>query len=1031
MPYNTFDAEAFQNDAFQIVEDEIVDIVDGNITPSTDLSYLDSYAPDGTYLNIAPEIINAIERGEEWYLGVELFTPFYDDIHSNPQDASYRFCTSHIVWNTTLPDNSSGSLEYKPKIKGVPELSRFIGKTFNTLTLQVGNVERGQDSASTMVLKQIIRGFRIAVRFICPQLPVERSEFIWWGRVDKIGELKDDVLPITCSQEIGNFSYELASKKFGQACPLIFGKGECLGDELFTDKSLAYQQAFLRDGQGGCNRTSARCIQLANEAFLQALIPVTVTDFFNRIDIVKKRFLFWSWKKKVSTPVQWSSKNISDNDNAVLPMAWGRVRLDGIPFVWADIGTSIRALVAFCQGEVEGFYNITCHNPNLTIANFIPHRGEFGGRGSQQIPSYFPQSGYNSRMAYGEVEYTGSEPTDAPEDSPVTSAVIKSKIISVPDNNLNFSRQYSNNPVWVAIDAITSFPYSIVRPEWFNHKKNLETANYCFKIVEDDTNADIAVISESNYQDYLLNRWARYGASGRINQNYFRQYENPNLEASSLAIISETNLLSPYDIDLPVDIDWFPIDTFGVGIQRTYLALQFTCNGVIRDTSKLSDVLNGLIFPTFRGFMRFNNRGTIDIDCRRPANNGYLRMDTEIGVKEIPVQNVSKFLDNRYYILIGAGQKQSEVRKTRGIRYVNTQQNTVVSFQADNMSVSFDDSFIANGDSPAYINLVFNGQAINGEKIELKFSEPDGTEFVWDYFVDETADMDVIAQIFTSRLNASPVFEENWTAETLGNRIIIRSQSGYLLLDRALKYKHYQGDECIQVVEVYENNREDENLDGEKDNIKDFSISPPSENYQGAKATYIAAARDFAETELIPRIVWDSVEAERNLKLMELDLRFVDNYRQAAWLLKSGTIDYIDGAFYPTFTTSARAMFHQEGDVIAVRHQILEDIFYIPCTVEDVSYSEGSMSTKMRCKLYLSAAFDRRIAQEQKFPESSLTPTIIGQTAPASTLTSGGYSQTRTGDGGGDRQNDILYEPKRYEAMPNQQVYSPFGRDRI
>lgn len=994
------------------------------------------------YFDISPTISNAIERNEEYYFVVEFFLPFFDDIHGRPDLAVYRFASSHIVWNTKLTDNSSVSLEYKAKIKAVPEMTRFIGKQFNTLTIQVGNVERGVDSASVMVLKQVIRGFRVAVRFVCPNLPVAESEFIWWGRVSKIGDIKDDTIPITCSQEIGNFSYELADQRFGQACPNIFGKGLCLGDETFEEKSLAYRQAFLRDGQGGCNRTTERCRQLENEEFTRAIIPVTINSFFYRTE--EKKVGWWIFKrtKRTQVAVQYSSKNLSDSDNVVLPLAYGRVRLEGIPFIWADIGTSIRALVAFCQGEIEGFYNITSHNPNLTVANFIPHRGEFGGRGSQQLPSYFPQAGFLSRMAYGEIEYTGSEPTSEADDAPATSAVLKTKLIQVPDERMRFSKQFSNNPVWVALDAITSFPYEIVRPQWFDMDKLKETADYCFKVVEDDTNADIAVVSEANYQSYLQNRWARYGASGRVTQDYFydntaaqRQSQRTEslLEVSDVNVaITTSNLLSPYDIEqLPTDIDWFPLNTFGVGLNRTYLALQYTCNGVLRDTSKLTDVLNGLIFPTFRGFMRFNTRGKIEIDCRRPAKNGYLRHNVAVGAREIAINNVGNFLDNRYKVLIGAGQNKSEVRQVRALRYVNVHANTVVSFLADNMSVSYDDRFRSSTNAPAFICMQFNGNATAGSKIELKFTEPDGTSFHWDYFVDETDDMNTIAKIWATRLMANPLFEQNWTAEAVANKVYVRSQAGYLKLDRPVNYVHAQGDECIQVVEVYESNRDSENLDGEYDNIKDFSIAGASESYQGGKAVYISAARDFAETEIIPRVVWDAVEAERNLKLFEMDLRFCDNYRQTAFLLKSKTIDEIDAALYPTFSTSGRAMFHQEGDVIAVRHQVLENVFYIPCTVEDVSYDEGSMRTRLRCKLYLSAAFDRRLAQEQKFPETTLTPTVIGQTPPSSTLVSSGFSSTRTGDGAGDRPQDLMYEPKKYEALPSQQRYSPHGRDYI
>jgi hypothetical protein len=347
------------------------------------------------------------------------------------------------------------------------------------------------------------------------------------------------------------------------------------------------------------------------------------------------------------------------------------------------------------------------------------------------------------------------------------------------------------------------------------------------------------------------------------------------------------------------------------------------------------------------------------------------------------------------------------------------------------LSVSFDEHFINNGNSPATATIIFDGGANNGEKIELKFTASDGTVWSWDYFCDSTEDMESVAQIFAARLMASPSFEESWSAEAIRNRIIIRCESGYVLVDKPLTYPHYVGDECIQVVEVFENNRDEENPDGEKDNIKDFTIGTPTDSYQGAKATYISAIQDFAETEIIPRIVWDNVEAERNLKMYEMDLRFVDNYRQAAWLLKSATISKIDGALNPTWTTGGRAMFLQEGDVIAVRHQILENVFYIPVTVENLSYNEGNMSTKITTQLYLSAAFDRRIAQEQKFPESTLAPTVIGQVPPASTFNTSGYSTTRTGDGAGDRAQDIRFEPKKYEALPIAQRYSPHGRDKI
>lgn len=999
--------------------------------------------PPGGYHNLPKEIIAELNRGQTFYFGIELFPPGTDEIWASPNMAVFHFSDSKFIWQ---------GIKYKDKVEGIPELSKFIGKTFNRFSVELVNVQRGLESGSNFIFKYLIRGFRVGVRMIFPDLGIEHSRLIWWGRVMNVEDITEKAVRLNCSQEVGDFSYELATQKYGQACPLWFGKGECLGNETLEQKSSLFQSAFNTFGQGGCNRTEVRCKQFdrAGEAdsqrrLFQGQNIVTVIGQFIREEIVKKKILwFITIKKKNRIPVQWSSKNQSDNDDVNIPLAFGRVRIDLHAFTWADIGTQIIALMGGCKGQIEGFYNITCHNPNLTIAAVTQHLGELGGVGSQQPDGRFVASGHNSKLAYLGITFNGSPPEDEPEEVPAVSAVVKGSLIPVRNRFGTFTKQWSNNPVWIARALLLNFPFTVVKESWFNEIKNQQTADYCFTVIEDDTDAEIPVISGSSEPDYQEGQFKRFRSTNRYDAHVHRLH---NIEqqligqselSNELQVASISPEVIPIDIEYP-DIWWAsPIGNSAIGQSRTYLALRYTANGVINDKAKLSDVLFSLVFPTFRGYMRFNHFGQVEIDCRKPADNTFIRANVPLASTVIPVASVVKFISTYGYLLIGVGKNTSEIAKIKGIRYVNGAANAQVSVTTSGtIAIDVDTEFQERDGGPAEIYMDFSGTPSIGERICLKFDELiDQNDLSWDYFVDDAADdLDIVVQMFKTRLMASPAFREHFTADVFGgfpHRIVIRCQTGYIQLDRPTRFTHEQGEEVLRVVEVYEDGRDPEHEAAIADNMKEFIGGlQKQETYHAVEATYISAVQDFRETIIQPRVSWDAAEQERNLNKLSLDLRFVDNYRQAAWLTKSATIDFVDGNLWSKWKTGIRGLYHEEGDVVAVRHQTFEGLSYIPYSIEDISYSHATMETPLVGKLYLSAAFDERVAKEEKFLEASLTTNPNYQATPPPILTAGGYSSTGTGDGGGGIRQNIRYETQRYEVLPSQQVYSPEGRDKL
>lgn len=978
------------------------------------------------YLDLSPKLRRAVRRNK-FHLVLEMYHSSVDDIFNEPARAMFRYGTINIQW---------AGCHYKAKLSSMPSWEKFINKQFNSLTVDLMNVKRGSESPGFIVLNQIIKGFRVVVRCIAEGLSIEESHITWSGRLDSMTQLTKDTVSLNCTQEIGKFSYQVATDVYGSACPLRFGFGDCLGNQTLAEKSLLYRQRFAAFGYGGCNHTHEACDAMANLPMNQGQRKVTTGSTFNRPTIVKKPN-WWTLgltkkKKLVQVPVQWSPKNQDDNSSEVIGNIFGRVSRQGRAFTSADIGGQLVALVAFAKAGVYGIETIAqlvSNDTTFPIATFTPHLGTLGGIGTQQPDPRFLESGYNSRLVYAGVTYDdlSDDPlSDSPNEIPTTSGILKGNLVPTFDGH-NWIIQWTQNPVWIGRYLAMNFPYTVVKTEWWSESKNLETANRCFRVVEDDTNADIATISNNEVQNFNDGLLFRFQSAGRFNSSYVYDTETQQL-VSDLKFVNPDNLRLPFDpsIEPNGDIDFFPIrQVAGNSLQKTFLQLQHTLNLVIGDTESLSDLLYGFVFPSFRGYLSFDKFGKIFIGSRQAAPNAFVRTDwliSENDTNKIPVTNVSKLRNKGGKLLISTGQINGEIRLEQGFSYIHTA--TSVSSQTVGTTTLQTTNFIDREGAPSFAKIKLGGVPKSGDRISVTFSTPIVASttprvLTWDWFVDADTDtLAIVTLMLKTRLEASMPFEEFWTCyinPADSTEIVIEFQGGYLHLNKPLLKDHFAGEEILRVVEVYENFKDTSSADGTKDNIFDFTIAPQGEQYQTVKGTYISAIEDFTEVEILPQNAWANIEDEREMNILELDLRGIDNYKAAADIVKANYIDFVVGGLYGTLETVNLAMFHNEDDVIAVQYQTLEGaVSYLPMSI--LSLHRNNDSVLLGIKLYLSAMFDRRTTQEEKRLETTLTP--FNEVAIPTQINLGGYSSTRTGDGAADAPQDIIFKPKPYLVLP-------------
>lgn len=978
-------------------------------------------------IKLPDNIINFLQDTSKYVVPVvEFYNRKQDNIVSvvSPADAVGRFSIGCFEWHTTLHTH-----KYLAKVISFPNIEVFQDDELNTADVEFSNVERGENSMVRFVLNNHVKGMWMVIRLIFPDLK-DASHVVFWGKCERPGGINTETITISAKQDLGNHGQKIPFRNYSANCPLEFAKpfGGCLGNQTLEEKSTAYKQAVAKFGSAGCNKLFTTCSVFANTNYFQGQRVVAVSGQFSYITIeeVVKRVLFWTKRKKIRKVKtdSWSSVNQSEGDETI-PVAFGRCQIEGHPIVWADTGEQVKTLYGICEGKISAFAFTKSRVEGISILQVIEHLGDWGGVGTQTPDTLFGGvSGVHSRLAYLEITTNGSSPTQV-DDAPLITTVVRGLEVPVPDAEGNFtSEEWSNNPVAILRFLLTDSRFGRMPLERINDAVAYDTFLDCDEIVEDRTNEETIVLPANEYDNYDVG-YRRFRSTGRYSA-YKDMYTHHELPESLVSIDYP-------DFEHP-EVRWFnPFQPYVVPVQQNVLRQKYTLNGAIQEETSLLDLIYEKVLPVFKGFLNYSHEGMVEIRSRRKADNGYLRAKIDPNRLSIPITNISPWRnDYSGFIVIGVSKEEAEYRKVIGYQYSPACHglNIDVTTNSSTLMVNSTDISGATTNSAGLGYIHFSGTPAAGDVVTGVFDAGDA-EFTIKYTADGVESITSITRMYAAFLNANLQFKNYLTAYILPEhptRIVIRCELGSLLLDQPTEYSHDIAEEVLRVQTVFENCGElTANKSARFDNFLEGTFSWNEDNTDDVNAVtarYTSAVDDFRATILTPRAAWDTIDLEGELVKEEIDLTFVDNYWQAAYLAKGEAIDRIDGNLHFSFSTNLEHGLALElGDVVAVRHDSGDGALnYVPVWVTKKSINLDDFTIEIGCKLYLSAAFDYRVAPIDALLTTTLNTAEQPPSLPPTVGTSGGT-------GGGSE--PVVIEPSHdyYSQFGMTGKYSPAGRD--
>lgn len=228
----------------------------------------------------------------------------------------------------------------------------------------------------------------------------------------------------------------------------------------------------------------------------------------------------------------------------------------------------------------------------------------------------------------------------------------------------------------------------------------------------------------------------------------------------------------------------------------THYRKRYTGNLELKTKSKALDVLYDVIFPTFRGFLKWNPKGQTVIDSERPADHTFLLAaavptDTTIQVRDaLPWKNrlgSPYLLEGK--VLIGVDLDNSEVRSVTGVTYSTAGNSiTLAAAASGGPSAVASGASLAGGSTTVQASgtVTITGSLTPDATITVTIDGIDCVLTLVDGESSSTMGLRVAAVI-----NADPVLREYVEAHATDNVVTVYAKVGVLTLSSALQNNHY------------------------------------------------------------------------------------------------------------------------------------------------------------------------------------------------------------------------------------------------
>lgn len=429
------------------------------------------------------------------------------------------------------------------------------------------------------------------------------------------------------------------------------------GARRLAAKSAAYQSA------SECNGTRRQCVEYGNEENFQGVIFKPVSGTFSyQVEETKRFLLFFKRKKYRTVSAPWSS--VSDaTEDVVIPEVCGAVQPEAVSVMHADTGVSLRFLSLLADGEVEGVYEVKCRDKKYSpvISGYAHALGRYGSQG-QPDSAQFAGAGKFSGTAWVEGALLGSDAGDANDSAPTITAVVKGRVMDVP----NPAENYAFPPrQWSDVGPLLARRYLInkgrMRPGLMDDESVIEAAVRCNEPVIDDTGFEQVFLpqqvtgagmdfrmfaSMSGFGAKTVDRIALMLAQGKMPTGGYGQLVQ--------AYYQYINQTQPPAFVAPTR-----------AVRRRY-----TTNFALKEQAKLGDFLWEVVLPSFNGYLIHRADGRVQIKVDGPADSTLLRDDAPAGATELHVEDITRWQRSQDgLLLVGAHQPTAEVARVVGVRH--------------------------------------------------------------------------------------------------------------------------------------------------------------------------------------------------------------------------------------------------------------------------------------------------------------------------------------------------------------------------
>jgi hypothetical protein len=678
-------------------------------------------------------------RARDLIYVVELYAHTYEpfpepasgNLSYDPRHAVKRYAGQNISF-----DLDGDTVTYESQILDLSSINKHIGKKFDTASLTLSNVDR---TSAAFVLNQKIAGMRMVVRMIPRSAPsgggeascFQHSIILYVGRVDKPDSFNREEGIISATQDLGTIAAQIPPDQFQVLCPLTkvykVPGGDCMGNETLDQKSATYKADKL------CGGTFAECTAKSNTEFYQGLRIVQIESSF----VHKSNESFF---KKVLNILPGISRRKTVVGNSihdggvygqVIPIVLGRWLMKLIPLQFQDIGTSINFKMAACRGTIKDFLNIRNESSGFTQPlGVTEHLGEYGGTGTQTADTVFADASFHSKLAYITGFCNGSDietEDPAPQIVSLIAGMKVDKAFGIDGsgtgrvNNVlaNYttggSFDWTDNPVDLARFVITEPALLNIPDSHIGELATVITSAYTTGAIKDVTNAERAIFPNSEVSKAGVD-YKRYNSTGLIGARSF----------VGLNGVPDREAIYEFDTDGSLE------DGTSTLPLKTVYRKRYTAGIVLNEPKKAIDFLYDTLYPSFRGFNRWDHFGRLVIDCERPADHSYLRANAAIAATSIKVLDVTRWkpLDVilnlqaplRGKVLIGAHKLTSEVRPVSSADYsADGNSITLAAVVTGALQVDVSGATLSGGStvSPAsgYVDILGNPQF--GEQITI------------------------------------------------------------------------------------------------------------------------------------------------------------------------------------------------------------------------------------------------------------------------------------------------------------------------